>query len=233
MPAVSPADLDMTLRCVVGLDLGKLSDFSALAMLTWKVPPPQDLKPGWRADYSVPTLHRWALGSGYGDVIESVVKFFQARPLSRCARPLLVIDSTGVGEPVTEAAHEKLGRAGLRGGLVGVNITAGSAVTLRRSGRWNVAKKQLISTLQVLLGSRRLHVAPSLPEAATLMRELATFTAKVTESANEQFESWRERDHDDLVLAVALAAWAAESLCRARPRPPAPPQPQPRFIIPD
>jgi hypothetical protein len=24
------------------------------------------------------------------------------------------------------------------------------------------------------------------------------------------FESWRERDHDDLVLAVALAAWLAE-----------------------
>ena len=29
-------------------------------------------------------------------------------------------------------------------------------------------------------------------------------------SGNETFESWRERDHDDLVLAVALAAWLGE-----------------------
>jgi hypothetical protein len=35
---------------------------------------------------------------------------------------------------------------------------------------------------------------------------------KITEELNETFESWRERDHDDLVLAVALAAWAAEAL---------------------
>ena len=26
-------------------------------------------------------------------------------------------------------------------------------------------------------------------------------------TGNETFESWRERDHDDLVLAVALAIW--------------------------
>ncbi len=30
---------------------------------------------------------------------------------------------------------------------------------------------------------------------------------KVTLAGNEQFESWRERDHDDLVLAVALALY--------------------------
>jgi hypothetical protein len=29
-------------------------------------------------------------------------------------------------------------------------------------------------------------------------------------TALETLESWRERDHDDLVMAVALAAWVAE-----------------------
>jgi hypothetical protein len=29
-------------------------------------------------------------------------------------------------------------------------------------------------------------------------------------SAQETVESWRERDHDDLVLATALAAWVGE-----------------------
>jgi hypothetical protein len=40
--------------------------------------------------------------------------------------------------------------------------------------------------------------------------ELLAFRAKVTASANETFEAWRERDHDDLVLAVATAAWVGE-----------------------
>ena len=33
---------------------------------------------------------------------------------------------------------------------------------------------------------------------------------KVTESANETFGAWRDGQHDDLVLAIACAAWAAE-----------------------
>ena len=33
--------------------------------------------------------------------------------------------------------------------------------------------------------------------------------AKVSEAGNTQFGAWREGSHDDLVLAVALACWAA------------------------
>ncbi len=40
--------------------------------------------------------------------------------------------------------------------------------------------------------------------------ELLAFHVKVKVAANETFEAWRERDHDDLVLAVAMAAWLAE-----------------------
>ena len=39
---------------------------------------------------------------------------------------------------------------------------------------------------------------------------MATFTTKITTSANETYEAWRERDHDDMVLAVALAIWLGE-----------------------
>jgi hypothetical protein len=38
------------------------------------------------------------------------------------------------------------------------------------------------------------------------------FRIKVTASANETFEAWRERDHDDLVLAAAIAVWCAENI---------------------
>jgi hypothetical protein len=32
----------------------------------------------------------------------------------------------------------------------------------------------------------------------------------VTEAANETFGTWPEGRHDDLVLAIMIAAWAAE-----------------------
>jgi hypothetical protein len=56
-----------------------------------------------------------------------------------------------------------------------------------------------------------LKIAKGLPEAENLAHELSSFKVKVNvNSGKETFESWRERDHDDLVLAVALAAWLGE-----------------------
>jgi hypothetical protein len=75
---------------------------------------------------------------------------------------------------------------------------------------WHLPNKELVGVLQVLLQSRRLRVARSLPDAAAPVRELEAFRVKVTVAANETFEAWRERDHDDLVLAVAMAAWVGE-----------------------
>jgi hypothetical protein len=78
-------------------------------------------------------------------------------------------------------------------------------------GSWSVPKRELAGVLQVLLGTRRLQVAPALPLALVLGKELATFTAKINvATGSESFEAWRTRDHDDLVLAVALACWYAE-----------------------
>jgi hypothetical protein len=84
--------------------------------------------------------------------------------------------------------------------------------------RWSLPKRTLASTLQVLLGNRRLHVSPALAEAKTLVRELGTFSVKLTPVGNESFEAWREADKDDLVLAVALAR-GVRRRCAASRRP--------------
>ena len=89
-------------------------------------------------------------------------------------------------------------------------ITAGHAVTAGDDGSWHVAKKELVSRLQVLLQTRRLQIARALPDADLLVKELQNFRVKVTVAANEVFEAWREGQHDDLVLAVAIAVWLAE-----------------------
>jgi hypothetical protein len=53
-------------------------------------------------------------------------------------------------------------------------------------------------------------VAPALPESAMLVRELAAFQLKVSAASKEELDAWREGAHDDLVLAVAVAAWLGE-----------------------
>jgi hypothetical protein len=74
-----------------------------------------------------------------------------------------------------------------------------------------VPRKELVSTLQLILQERRLKVSPALPEAQTLVRELMNFKAKPPSVTEDTLESWREGPQDDLVLAVVLAAWQGEA----------------------
>ena len=57
--------------------------------------------------------------------------------------------------------------------------------------------------------SGRLKIAPQLREARTLTEEMSAFQVKITDAGNDTYGAWRENQHDDLVLAVALSCWAA------------------------
>src|SRR4029079_4449270 len=81
-------------------------------------------------------------------------------------------------------------------------------------GDWLIPKKDLVGELQVLLQGRRLHLASGLTHADDLVKELTNFRIKLTPTANDLVTTWREGRHDDLVLAVAIAAWAGEKNLR-------------------
>ena len=60
-----------------------------------------------------------------------------------------------------------------------------------------------------------------LPLAETRVAELDNFRVKKTALGADTFGAgteWRENAHDDLVLAVALAVWAGETLPSGRVR---------------
>ena len=72
-------------------------------------------------------------------------------------------------------------------------------------------KRDLVSTISVLLQTERLKVAESLQDAALLVQELLNFRVKIDPlTAHDSYGAWREGQHDDLVLAVALASWYGE-----------------------
>ncbi len=121
----------------------------------------------------------------------------------------LAVDQTGVGRGVLDQLREALPNTHL---LLGITITSGHKVTAGDPGCVNVPKKDLVGIAQLLLQGRRLRVADGLPLAETLARELAGFRVRITTHANETFGAdWREGLHDDLVFAVALAAWLGEN----------------------
>ena len=63
------------------------------------------------------------------------------------------------------------------------------------------------------------------PGAAQLVEELQKFKIKITLAGNDTYEAWRESDHDDLVIATAMACWYGERKLRSIMH--LPPMPQP------
>lgn len=93
---------------------------------------------------------------------------------------------------------------------------------MSRDGRdYRVPKRDLVSTVQVLLQAERLKIARALPEAQTLVNELLAFKVTISNQGHDSYgNDWREAPNDDLVLAVAVAAWFGE-----QPKPFNPPAP--------
>lgn len=187
-----------------GLDLGLAADFTALAVLEKTAGPDTDPAGNPITRYSVRHLRRWQLGSAYPDIVRELRDGLFAD--ERLERTTLVADATGVGRAVVQMIQ----RERVRAALVPLTITGGHRAHQDEHGDWMVPKKDLVAVMQTLLQTRRLAISRELPEAELLEKELANFQVKITPAANEIYGAWREGQHDDLVLAVAIAAWMGE-----------------------
>jgi hypothetical protein len=196
----------------VGLDLGQQSDFTALIVLERRRrPSPRDHQRIVN-HFALTWLRRWELGTRYPKIVEDVCQLVRTPPLD-C--PRLVVDQTGCGAAVVDLFRQAQMAGQLVAQLRPVVITAGHAIGSGDDGSDHIPKRELVSCVQVLLQSGRLKIAP-LPEREILLKELQDFRVKITLKANEVFEAdWREKAHDDLVLALALASWVGERTCGA------------------
>jgi hypothetical protein len=187
----------MAPRTLLGLDLGRPHEFTALAAV-------QDsgLDGEGRTIWALPLLTRWPLGTAYAEIVTAVKRTAEKLP-----RPVLVVDATGVGEAIVDLFRQATLPVEE---LVSVTVTAGQGAHKAAWDRWTCPRKDLAGAVQSVLQGRRLKIAKGLREAATLTRELAAFPMKQSSSAEETLDAWRERDQDDLVLAVALAVWLGE-----------------------
>jgi hypothetical protein len=179
---------------LIGVDLAQAVDYTAVAVLEAHGERP------WRG-YAARHLERWR-GVPYTEQVVRLTSLVRTPELRGAP---LIVDQTGCGRPVVDM----LTAAGLDPWAI--TIHGGDATA--QDGRFHrVPKRDLVATVAVLLQTRRLQISATLPLAATLASELQNFRVTIDpRTAHDSYAAWREGSHDDLVLAVALAAWWSEA----------------------
>lgn len=196
---------------VIGLDLGQKQDYTAVAVVE-RVEQKSDYED--KPLLNLRHLERYALGTPYGEQMDRVARLVSEVKrrinLVHPPQPELIVDATGVGVGVVEMLKDR----GLK--YRAVSITGGTAET-RSKGMYNVPKRNLVSRAVAPFEGKRLKIARGMRLVPELVRELENFKVKVNvRTAHDSYEAWRESDHDDLVLALALACWRAERRTGAR-----------------
>lgn len=188
-----------------GLDIGQAQDPTALACVRRITHKPVEGDP--YPIYQVLELKQFELGTKYPAIIEAVKKRFESPPLTYTR---LAVDYTGVGRPVVDMM--RFGE--VKAHIYPITITSGHRVTKDvedEGGRLlNVPKKDFVSTMQLVLQNKQIQISGQLPNASLLAKELENFRVKITDAANETFGAFRQGEHDDMVIAVAMAVWLGE-----------------------
>ena len=210
----------------VGIDLGKIRDFTAVAVA--------EAFPDDR--HVVHRLERFPLDLAYtetarrlGDVYRRTVSRLvtqqaevdykaggymgepdqQYKHEARArARVWVLADATGCGLPVVDDLRE---RAGIEPNhLCGVQFTAGYGCDVHRGAKsGTVSKSYLVSRLRAVIGSDHLHL-PDSDESRALVAELSDFEQNLSDQGTPTFNA-RPGSHDDLLCATALAVLLNEA----------------------
>jgi hypothetical protein len=205
----------------IGVELGQVSDVTAIAVVqcltlrflrseeirtnnwvsvqpVYQGPDGKEVRDHPPVNFALRHLERIPAGVSYPEIVNR----FEA--LHRQLRkPVTVLDATGVGK----AAVELFRKTNVS---VSVFTLVAGDQTIRDGSNYRIPKRDVISSTQVLLQTGRLKIARSLPHAALLARELVNFRFRVGQERSEDVLDWREGPDDDLVLALAIAAWEAE-----------------------
>ena len=169
---------------VIGADLGQANDHTAVAVIEKAIF--LDLR----------HLERLPLGLDYPGMADRVLAVQRALPGSK-----IILDYTGVGRPVADIMRGK------GADLVPISITGGKK-THCVDGAWRVPKRELVRGVSKALENGLLRIAKGLPFAAALEAEFKYFEVKISERGHDSYGG--KSEHDDLVIAVALAVWAVE-----------------------
>jgi hypothetical protein len=201
-----------------GVDLGQSVDYTAVVVVeafpTWR-------KIGREAVPDLPItslvcrkVDRFPLRTSYQDIARIIGERIQSE-LAKKRETFLVLDHTGVGRAAAEMFRDSAPLL--------ITITGGNEVQPGAFGNeLRVPKRDLIAAAQVPLQNGTLKIIRDKDKRMaamtdTLTSELTSFTVKISDNGRDVYNG-REGVHDDLVLACALACWAAGHIVQLKCR---------------
>ena len=199
----------------LGVDFGSQQDYTAMALVRRNevIKARTDAVGVLKQDdvvveYQLIFLERIELGTAYHLVVDRIQSILRDQDVR--GEIIVIPDATGVGIPIVQMMR----RQGISP-MAPVTIHGGSETSRTKTG-YNVPKRDLVSSLVMVVQSRRMKIASDIKYRAQLVHEMQSFTMKTTAKDSDTYEALMEKDHDDLVLALAMAIWYAE---RAAPAP--------------
>jgi len=202
----------------LGVDLGQSRDATVIiAVETYRPEPdveqviaynnPRDLLHGRartpRSEMHFDLVHIEKLPRGLSFPEQAAKIITTALALGTEERPRILLDATGLGAPMLDLIRRDCPYP-VQGAVIG----SGNEVT-RRGRDLTVPKQELVSNLEAVLSTRRLHSVPDLPYAGELDQELRSFGYELSDSGRPKYAG--RKSHDDLVSALMLALFGARS----------------------
>lgn len=185
-------------RYYYSVDLGRAQDHSAVALLEQRAGFSKALRRVVDVYYAT-YIKRYDLGTPYTTVVRQVANQWQDPRLIKAGT--LLVDMGHAGMAVIENMIDE--------GLdpIGIQITGGYTINQNEDGNYTVPKRELVAAGTILLESNRLYILPELEHSDLLVKEMEAFKMKMNKRGHEQYEG--EGEHDDMVMAVLMAAWFA------------------------
>jgi len=202
-PAEDAEEKERHIRYCVGVDLGKKRDPTAIAVIETRY---DESNVGC---YLVKYIKRLRLGLLYADVatkvatLDAQLRADAQKKGVRCS-VTYILDSTGVGEGVSEMIINALPHADIRK----CYLTGG--INYSEEGRQiRLPKTQLVSTLVAALEGGRVRLTKRSKEIDAMVDELLNYDIHVSEEGHDQYGAFKTGTHDDLVCALGMACWWA------------------------
>lgn len=193
----------------LGVDFGSQQDYTALALVKRNPVVKEShnaagmlIAEKVKVEYQLVYLERMELGTPYTQIVTHIGGILKDEELR--GETTVVADATGVGLPVIQMMREHRIEP-----LIAIGVHAGNAIN-EKTGGYSVPKRDLVTSLLVVVQSRRLRVAGDISHRQQLIHEMQSFKMKQTKSNNDTYEALMEKDHDDLVNALAYAIWYPE-----------------------
>ena len=191
----------------VGVDLGQQQDPTAIVAVESYRPDqtPEEWKQRLHPDrrHRVRHIERLPIGTDYGQVVQRIaVVAGQAQTIGSAT---IVLDATGVGRPVVDMLKRQTSVS-----IRAVVWTSGEHETQPSYDVHRVPKRDLVTSLEVVLQARRIEFTPDCRLLEDMRAELQAYEFSIARNSGHLSFEGAAGSHDDLVSALMLAVWFGE-----------------------